>query len=61
MSKRKPDDDPSDDKRTTNEKPLHIPLDFEDALEALLNVSPPTDEKPDKVSKSRKKKAEAGD
>ena len=40
------------------EKPLHIPLEFEDALEALLNVKPPDEsenqKKQDKEATSSK-------
>ncbi len=35
--------------KTTNEKPVKIPLDFKQALDALLKVKPkPKDEKPEK-------------
>lgn len=48
--------DPKDKQsKTTNEKPVAIPLDFEDAVEALLNT-PPKAEKSAKQSKPDKNK-----
>jgi len=41
------------DDKTTNEKPVKIPLDFKEALSALLKTKP--EPKPEKKTKKNKK------
>lgn len=56
------DKDGTSDTKTTNEKPVHIPLDFEDALEALLQVPPKASSNGNgSHSKKKKKPAKASD
>lgn len=42
--------------KTTNEKPVKIPLDFKDAVAALLKVKPPPKEKPKEQDEQEQKK-----
>ena len=46
----------TEDKKTTNEKPVKIPLPFKEALAALLKVKPPPKEK--KMREKKKKKTD---
>lgn len=42
--------------KKTNEKPISIPLDFDDAMEAFIGVSPPKDEDKQQQSDDSDKK-----
>jgi len=48
----------NDEKKTTNEKPVSLfPLDFKEALAALLKVKPKPKEDTDKAIKQKEKKS----
>ena len=44
----------NEDKKTTNEKPVKIPLNFKEALAALLKTKPEPKEKKKKEKKNKK-------
>ncbi len=47
--------------KTTNEKPVSLfPLDFKEALAALLQVKPKSKQEMDKAIKAKKKKQKSG-